>query len=82
MSCGSTHVFPFAGPIDPQCAICRKTRSQIQREDEDARLEAEYHKALEKLVAVGYTHEFAKKILFWDRMSASADRFVKPEEKP
>jgi hypothetical protein len=28
----STHVFPFAGPIDPQCSICGKTRSQIERE--------------------------------------------------
>lgn len=37
----STHIFPLAGPIDPECVICRKPRSQIEREDADEALIAE-----------------------------------------
>lgn len=28
----STHVFPLGGPIDPLCALCGLSRSQIEKE--------------------------------------------------
>jgi hypothetical protein len=33
----SVHVFPLGGDIDPVCALCNKPRSEIERDDAEAR---------------------------------------------